>query len=81
LTVPFPVPLQPELIPIQSQLPELVEAVQEHPAPAVTLTLPEPASFPTGWLVGLIVNVQVLMFTEIELDQEESTLVSVAHRA
>jgi hypothetical protein len=49
--VPLPVLFHPELIPIQSQLPELVEADQGHPLEVITFTLPEPASCPTGEMV------------------------------
>jgi hypothetical protein len=54
VTVPLPLPLDPELIPIQSQLPAFVEAVHAHPAPAVTATLPVPPPAPIVLLVGEI---------------------------
>jgi hypothetical protein len=49
--VPFPVPLLPEVIVIQ---PAVLDAVQEHPLPAVTLTLPLPPLAPNEALVGKI---------------------------
>jgi hypothetical protein len=39
---------------IQSQLPALVDAVQEQLELAVTLTTPDPPSLPKSWLVGEI---------------------------
>jgi hypothetical protein len=52
LTGPLPVPLQPEVMAIQSQLPEFVEAVQEHPLEVMTFTVPDPAPDPKLLLVG-----------------------------
>ena len=68
------------LIPIQSQLPELVEAVQEQSGPAVTLTLPDPAPGPKVLLVGEIEKEQVIV-TKKPDDQSETTEVSRAHLA
>ncbi len=50
-TVPFPVPLAPEVIPIQSLL---LLAVQAQPLPAATDTLPLPAEAPKLCEVGVM---------------------------
>jgi hypothetical protein len=53
--MPLPVPLLPAVIVIQ---PALLVAVQLHPLPAVTVTLPEPPPEPTD-----------VLFAEIEYEQ------------
>ncbi len=50
-TIPFPVPLVPEVIPIQLLL---LAAVQAQSGPAVTVTLPVPAEAPKFCKVGVI---------------------------
>jgi hypothetical protein len=55
LTVPFPVPFPPDVIVSQDAL---LAAVQAHPAPAVTLTLPVPPPAGTLPLGGAIENEQ-----------------------
>jgi hypothetical protein len=51
-TVPFPLPLAPDVIVTQA-----ADAVASHeqPVPAVTVTDPEPPLAAIDWLVGLIV--------------------------
>ncbi len=50
MTVPLPVTLLLEVMVIQ--VVALLTAVQEHPAPAVTFTLPVPADEPKDLVVG-----------------------------
>jgi hypothetical protein len=49
LTVPLPLPLEPELTVIHEAL---LVAVQLQPAPAVTVTLADPPDEENDWLVG-----------------------------
>jgi hypothetical protein len=53
-TSPFPLPLEPDVIVTHGAL---LVAVQAHPPPAVTVTLPVPPPDPTDWLCGEIENV------------------------
>jgi len=50
-TVPGPVPPAPAVIVIQEAL---FDALQEHPAWVVTVTLPDPPEEPKDWLAGVI---------------------------
>lgn len=52
LTVPLPEPLAPPVTVIQDAL---LPAVHEHPAGAVTLTVPVPPAAGSDWLSGVIV--------------------------
>ena len=52
----MPVPLPPAVIEIQAAL---LAAVQAHPAPAVTATLPVPPAAANDALAGAIVGVQL----------------------
>jgi hypothetical protein len=51
LTVPFPLPLLPEVMVIQAAL---LEADQAQPAPAVTITFPAPPVEGNNLLTGEI---------------------------